>query len=1840
MKRFFSVLAATLVFGAVAFGQYTNVLENGTNQVVDSAWDASGSNIWVGDTTSDNTMGVFPVGSVTNSNTYIGNGPDAENNLLRVEGYDAEWLSTGDLYVGNAGLSNLFRVYSGAVASNVNGYVGALAGASSNNVAVAGDDALWVNTGTLQIGAAGNVSNSVDVYSGGTVSAGELVIHEGNDFNLGNSGALEITGDFDVASQSNLNWNSGGRLAITGGELTGITAVDGANRLLAINGGQWAPGANLAVGDSGADNVLSVVNGGSVAATDAVIGAGANASNNTVLVSGMDSELTVSTLTVGGLGDGNAFYVGYGAEVTADSVVVGSALGADGNTLAAYGSNATLTATSLDLGAIGSGNSMEITDGAQVYSPSAMVGQGSSANSNSVAVSGVDANWITDSLAIGAAVGTNSGNSVSVSDGGRIEANTLAIYGDENEFNLNDGGTLAMSGAFDASTNGFNWNSGSTLSVGGALTGLATNSAGAFLDGSKALVLDGGSHTIATNLIVGYGDSNNSLAITNGGSASNADAYIGLGATAANNSVLVSGGSAWTNDNVYVGVNTGGGNSLTVSNNAWVFVGAGATNLVGVHSGGVAVADGSEMVVGETASVVADGVYVDPAGTLELDGSLTVNGAFDAGQAGFNWNDGADVAVKGELTLNAALDGADKTLSLDGAASSWNRGDDILVDGSNTTFKLLDGATASSVNGVVGSASNDWSNAVLVDGDGSQWSNSGNLTIGLQGSENSLSIVNSGKVESMDGIIGDEASATKNSVLVSGANSLWKNNGNLYVGNRGAGNSLEIKDAGTVESVNGVVGANASSSNNTVLVKGGTWANSGDLIVGDAGAGNTLTVESGGAVSSTTGYVGRASNGNSVSLTGSGSSWSNSALLYVGSASGSNNSVSVGSGGMVYAEDLVVEAGSKFNINNSGTLALASGFDRKLQSNVVWNSTSHLLIGGLLENMAVVTNLPVGDSTYLGGQRDLTLNGGQWLNGGTNLIVGYNNTDDSDLAIIAGALVESADGYIGWGSGSGNNSVLVDDGSTWRNNGGGLYVGQWMNSSSNLVNAGSGNRLTVQTNGWVYVGEVDAGDLAGATGGLAVGSTNGAELVVGANAKVTVEQTMYVGADSGLTGRVAVASGGTVSAEELIIADTGEFALSGTLDIGSGFDAGQVGFIWNNGGALAVDGALTGIDTFGGTNRSLTIGGSGSWDTTSTNLFSITGIGNSVSVVDGGGVQSESAVIGQSSGDLNNSFSVGGTGSVWSVAGDLEIGEAGSVSNVVSVSDQGRVDVAQDLILNADNTLTLASSGTVSVAGNMEVHSASVAGAGTIEFNDSDNRLAFYGTGNELSSDVLFDGAGGLGDVVEVNGAELLVSGSLSNRFAGFETLDLIGSVLGGSGTLDVFQDVNMSGGRIEPTGTLKVQGDFAADGAVLAVQAGEDLLYVGNSLDVSSMGAEVAVADGLNPSTLNAPILIAEGGVQNEIAADNVAVDEHYLLYDFSFDYSAGTNISVVASKAVNGQVSVAANYAALRGVRGGFSGIENAVFSRSRQLRRNLVATTHAIPNEAYLLSNTNAPAGAMGPGDNNTIFGMHFWAEMFSGQGRYDRDGRSDSFDLNHNGNTFGLDRIFGDALVVGVSYTYARSDGKADNGDDADSETYWLTAYAEWIGEQGLFVDALASIGWSDYETRRYADNYLGHAKYSGRNFGGHVDVGNYFQHKAFALAPYVGLRYLYTKADSHTEREQYGNHLDVGSIDMTTLESALGLKLRHRFDTRYGRFQTVGYAEWTHDFLNEDVHATLSDGNARLRTASITPDEDLFNTGIGLGWICTDYLEVGIGYDGSFSDKYTEHMGSARLNVMF
>jgi T5SS/PEP-CTERM-associated repeat protein len=490
---------------------------------------------------------------------------------------------------------------------------------------------------------------------------------------------------------------------------------------------------------------------------------------------------------------------------------------------------------------------------------------------------------------------------------------------------------------------------GGVLKDGGATVG---NEVG----GSNNSVLVTGTGSIWSNatpsfLSIGGVGAGNSLVISDGGVVGSFEAMVGQGTSSSNNLVLVTGpSSVWSNNNrLYVGV-SGAGNSLVISNGGQVL-----TLIDGV-------------IVGVNSGSNSNSVLVTDSGSV-----WDIRQSFTFGQNGNN-----------------------NTLVI-------SNGGMVAVGGSS----------------LIGSAASSGNNSILVTDSGSVWSNSGPVTIGDSGAGNTLVIRNGGRVFSgpsaaalISGVVG--LNAGSNTVLVSDPNSAWNNSADFFVGygfgSSGNGNSLVISNGAEVTSADGYL----TGTSNSVLVSGAgsVWSNRNDLYLGQAGPGNSLVISNSGQVIDSTGYLGGgeglSGSSNSVTVvTDSGllrSAWRNN-VLYVGYL-GSANSLEI-AGGLVTAKNVVIGAASPTCDNilelDSGNLMVTNNGTGVLE---VRNGQLILNGGTLQVDTLVITNSCA-----------------EFVHTGGTLIVGNVVLDPNTFRIVSVAR-QSNDLLITWMMGPGATNAL------------------------------------------------------------------------------------------------------------------------------------------------------------------------------------------------------------------------------------------------------------------------------------------------------------------------------------------------------------------------------------------------------------------------------------------------------------------------------------------------------------------------------------------------------------------------------------------------------------------------------------------------------------------------------------------------------------------------------------------------------------------------------------------------------------------------------------------------
>ena len=429
------------------------------------------------------------------------------------------------------------------------------------------------------------------------------------------------------------------------------------------------------------------------------------------------------------------------------------------------------------------------------------------------------------------------------------------------------------------------------------------------------------------------------LLIQTNGVLFNSISYMGYQISSSNNSAVVTGtGSVWSSPNVLFVGDRGAGNQLTILNGGRVFGGVGDVGGFFSSSNNMVLVSGSGSVWSNSSSLFMG----DSGGNNQL--IVTNGGAVFSGNTGY---------------LGYSFFSSNNVATVTGSGSVWSNGVTLQIGNfsSNNKLKIADGGT---VYVRLQSSMAGNRNMAIVTGGGSIWTSGENLNIGQGGAGNSLVISNGGQVFNGFGNVGFDGNSSNNSVVVSGSGSVWSNQ-SVFVGSQGAGNTLLISNGAQVidgsasnVKLGGFIGEGASSSGNTAVVtgSGSLWKNigggsdaAGGITIGDLGAWNRLIVSDGASVLGARGVIGALSNSNAVRVIGGGI-WQNIGL-FVG-INGSSNSLVIADG-FVSATNVVVGVASAACDN---LIQLDSG--SMIVTNASANATFEVRNGKLILNGGVL----------------------------------------------------------------------------------------------------------------------------------------------------------------------------------------------------------------------------------------------------------------------------------------------------------------------------------------------------------------------------------------------------------------------------------------------------------------------------------------------------------------------------------------------------------------------------------------------------------------------------------------------------------------------------------------------------------------------------------------------------------------------------------------------------------------------------------------------------------------------------------------------------------------------
>lgn len=472
-------------------------------------------------------------------------------------------------------------------------------------------------------------------------------------------------------------------------------------------------GLALTVGSSTSSNVLTLTSGiheyGNIE-----VGWNVASSNNTLSVVGTNTFLSSSSwLIVGVYGSFNSLVVSNGGTVVnSGNGWIGRTTNSSNNTVLVTGEGSTWRSGLLDVGRLGPGNRLIISNGGSVVCQWSYISQDPNSSNNTVIVTDPGSLWTNSrTLDIGH---QDAGNSLIISNGGTVVAfegcligvrtnssnNLVLITGTGSRLNNNiPSGVVVGYGA--PSNRLIISNGGAVDGTGSVIVGAQTNSSNNFVHVSGV-----GSSINAGGVTVGSREPGNSLIIDAGAAVRTQSGSIGASAFSSNNIVKVSGeGSIWSNSSTFSVGAFGSGNAVAISNsgtlvssNGWISSAAGSSNnAVLVFGNGSIWTNVSKVTVGGagsgTLTIANGGIVAAPAG-ITIASSNTSTSALNIGSYG-----GTDTA--GSIFASSVTFGSGKGAINFNQENSYTVSSTISGDGSIN--QLGSGITIlTSINGFTG----------------------------------------------------------------------------------------------------------------------------------------------------------------------------------------------------------------------------------------------------------------------------------------------------------------------------------------------------------------------------------------------------------------------------------------------------------------------------------------------------------------------------------------------------------------------------------------------------------------------------------------------------------------------------------------------------------------------------------------------------------------------------------------------------------------------------------------------------------------------------------------------------------------------------------------------------------------------------------------------------------------------------------------------------------------------------------------------------------------------------------------------------------------------------------
>jgi outer membrane autotransporter protein len=278
---------------------------------------------------------------------------------------------------------------------------------------------------------------------------------------------------------------------------------------------------------------------------------------------------------------------------------------------------------------------------------------------------------------------------------------------------------------------------------------------------------------------------------------------------------------------------------------------------------------------------------------------------------------------------------------------------------------------------------------------------------------------------------------------------------------------------------------------------------------------------------------------------------------------------------------------------------------------------------------------------------------------------------------------------------------------------------------------------------------------------------------------------------------------------------------------------------------------------------------------------------------------------------------------------------------------------------------------------------------------------------------------------------------------------------------------------------------------------------------------------------------------------------------------------------------------------------------------------------------------------------------WGAFITGTGELTKVGdegeNANGYQLNNAGFTMGVDYRLGDHFAIGLSGGYNHTTAELVENGRLNTDGGRMGLYATYY-TGGFYVDASASGGWNQYDTRRSA--FLGQDTGStdGAEFNGMVAAGYDWKQGCWTFGPVASFEYDYVEFNSFSEDDRLSSAslipLHYPDQNQEAYRSNLGFRIAHEQVMKPGEGLTVVpelRAAWRHDFGPQEyaIDANFIGCTDLFTVHGPYVGRDSAVVNIGLTAYCTPGLSAYVFYDGQFGrDNYNNNAISGGFRVAF